>query len=605
MLNYKVTLFLKQKRFVFGILRAKYWSETDLSNIFERGGIRNINIYEAELHCRKSVISGSQNHTADSIIFGNQDKLRKKFNEIKYAGISGGKQAESQHTSDVSAVAEVQSHNSELQKMLVQYNEQYEKYFVNPKVTNFTTDFPKPLRTNIIEGGITERYDLNFVATKLYNFKLTKVQDDGKESSGTIEGTFIGYVIDEIPYEKVIEIEWPPVIDPPPPVGGKKYPFLTGKFEQKTVGREIFRRYEICEAPKEYSWTDWVKVGETVEGGVNTSIWEILFWILLLIIFLFLLVNAWPILLIMAAIVGIAWLSTFNWTSKIFGWIGRFVLGSLSFLSAILVIGGIIALIMNSNQFGKKHPVVTNNTNEQKTEETVSANDTIISHYREWSDYHGNKYSGYLKINKREYRQSSYFRKGYPTVTSDFSYTRMCSSVYSNDTSRLKLVYVFFDSLKTANNLNKVQFAEAIITCVQDIPYYLITPGPCDYSAYPRTDFAHNYLLGGGLCEGFENNGILSPVEFATTLKGDCDTRTIFTYTLLKHFGYNTSVFSSDFYGHSILGVELDVKATKPATTYTYRNVTYSLCELTTYGPHIGQLTEEFSDLSKWKLELN
>ena len=43
-----------------------------------------------------------------------------------------------------------------------------------------------------------------------------------------------------------------------------------------------------------------------------------------------------------------------------------------------------------------------------------------------------------------------------------------------------------------------------------------------------------------------------------TNLKGDCDTRTLLLYTILSHYNYDVAV-SSEFYGHSILGINLPI----------------------------------------------
>ena len=601
----KIIIYLKQKRFVFGRLKAKYWAEIESGIVGHREGFRNINIYEAELVCKKSVVGFGAIHSGEAIKFSNQDKLRKKFNAITFADSSGANPAtkHDRDVSDVEELANANSDNEKIAKAFRKYIKDYNNYFVRSFETNFITSFPTPLKTTIkTENGI-EQYALNFESAKLYNFKISKVQDEGAESSGTIEGAFIGYIVDFI--EQEIEVEITP--EPTPfaiKKGTKTYPYLTGKSEAKTVSRVNYRRYEVCEAPGDYNWSDWKEIGKISEPQRIYTFWEALLWLFVFFIFLALLIHAWPLLLAIVIIAGLTWLFSLNISGKIFGFLGRLIGGILMTLSVVMILGGLIALVVNADLFGRNHPTVRNVNSEGQQQEQVVDNDTIISQYREWDDYHGNHYSGYLRVRASDYRNSRFFRMNYGTVGGETEYSKMCTSISGYDSSSMKLIYQFFDSLRTEKNLTRDQFAEAVVTCVQDIPYYLITPGPCDYSAYPKSDFAHNYLLGGGLCEGYETNGILSPVEFSATIKGDCDTRTVFAYTILKHFGYAVGVYGSDYYSHSILGISLENKPTHPVVTRTDNETTYSMCELTTYGPKLGQLPDEVSDMTKWRLEL-
>lgn len=605
----KVTIILKQKRYVFGLMKAKYWAEIEEGKVGDREGFRNINIYEAELHCKHSVLGFDSVQTGQRIAFSNQDKLRKKFNAITLAD-GAGSDPNAPHVRDTGDIEELAGYNSDdenIRKALRKYFEDYNAWKVRSFKTNFISSFPTPLKTFIHSDNGTDLFELNFESAKLYNFKLSKVQDEGKESFGTIKGAFIGYVIQEIPQEIAVEITPEPTggsVGPEPEPGVRKYPYYTGRKETKTVGREIFQRFEICEAPGEFSWTEWTKVGIVEEPQRIYTFWEAVFWLIVFIIFLALLIKAPYLLLGIAIVGGLLWLLSLNIFGKVFGFIGKLLGGILTTLSVIFLVGGLIAFLANADLFGRNHAPVVDAPKEGDSQQQIVDNDTIIAQYREWTDYHGNKYSGYLKIRANDYKNSKSFRSNYHAVIGVSDYSRMCTSLYVTDSSRMKFVYEFFDSLQIARKLTRDQFAEAVVTCVQDIPYYLITPGPCDYSAYPANDFAHNYLLGGGLCEGYETNGILSPAEFTATLKGDCDTRTVFTYTILKHFGYQVSVYGSEYYSHSILGIALEDRPMYNVTSKTEGGVTYAMCELTTYGPKLGQLPEEVSDMSKWYLEL-
>lgn len=602
MSGHKLLIYLKQKRYVFGLMRAKYWAEAESGIVNAREGFRSIHIYEAELWCRKPVLGFDSVHTDGEIRFSNQDKLRKKFNAITLSD-ADGVDHDAIHIRDVADVEELAKSNPGEEKnseAFGQYIRDYNNWPVRPLKTSFVTSFPPLIKTTVRSAEGAEQYELRFEEAKLYNFTISKVQDEGAESSGTIEGTFIGYVEDRVPRE--IDVEDEPVL---PPVREREYPYLTGKKELKTVDRIRYTRYEFCEAPGAYTWSGWNNTGRVQGPGIAYTFGEAVSWLVVFVIFLSLLVYAWPVLLAIAGIGIITWLFSLRWTGKLLNFTGKVIGRTVSAAGTLLLVGGILAVLTNAGLFGRKHSNSVNAPEEGQQQEEITDNDTIISQYREWSDYHGNTYSGYLRTRLVDYRQSKYFRTSYPVVENESGYSRMCRSLVTTDSSHMNMIYDFFDSLRIARSLNRDQFAEAILTCIQDIPYYLITPGPCDYAAYPENDFAHNYLLGGGACEGYETNGILSPVEFAATMKGDCDTRTVFAYTVLKHFGFNVGVYGSDYYSHSVLGIELENRPGYPVMTKAVNDVTYCMCELTTYGPKPGQLPDEVSDMTKWKLELN
>ena len=108
----------------------------------------------------------------------------------------------------------------------------------------------------------------------------------------------------------------------------------------------------------------------------------------------------------------------------------------------------------------------------------------------------------------------------------------------------------FYNQLKVerdANLMTDSEFAEMIVTFVQDIPYaYILGDASCnDYEV----------TLGG--CVENIKYGILSPAEFLYSLQGDCDTRTVLLYSALSHFGYDVRIAVSDEYAHSMLLLNL------------------------------------------------
>ena len=139
-----------------------------------------------------------------------------------------------------------------------------------------------------------------------------------------------------------------------------------------------------------------------------------------------------------------------------------------------------------------------------------------------------------------------------------------------------------------------------IVTFVQDIPYALVLDNGCDASLY-NDRFTRNYLLNKlGECDGYQQFGINTPVEFLTNLKGDCDTRTLLLYTILSHYNYDVAMMSSEFYGHSIIGINLPISG----IAYTYNNQKYVLWETTAPNIKPGIIPNEISNLNNWRISL-
>lgn len=172
--------------------------------------------------------------------------------------------------------------------------------------------------------------------------------------------------------------------------------------------------------------------------------------------------------------------------------------------------------------------------------------------------------------------------------------------IKENDKQKLKGVYQLFDSIKNYENLSYIKFAELIVSFVQDIPYSVVLPGDCDPNLY-NDKFIYKYLRSkDARCDGFEKFGINSPVEFMSNLYGDCDTRTLLLYTMLSHYGYDVALFSSEFYNHSIIGINLPINGIK----YKYKNQNYVLWETTAPNIKPGILPKEISNLNYWRISL-
>ena len=109
-------------------------------------------------------------------------------------------------------------------------------------------------------------------------------------------------------------------------------------------------------------------------------------------------------------------------------------------------------------------------------------------------------------------------------------------------------------NIKVDNEIDNDRFAKLIISYVQHIPYSLLVGKTCKQAS--KNESVRRMIESGIECDENVYAGIYSPMEFIKNYKGDCDTRTVFLYTLMKNIGYDVVIMNSKYYKHSILGID-------------------------------------------------
>ena len=238
---------------------------------------------------------------------------------------------------------------------------------------------------------------------------------------------------------------------------------------------------------------------------------------------------------------------------------------------------------------------INDTLNSEKNEPIL---DTLIINHRVWKDYHGDIHNMDIILSKREIRISrnnrnqNYMSNGFRGLYQDLS--------IFND-ALLERVYISLDSLRLTNKMDEKSFAEAIVDIVQDIPYKLILETDCAQGAQ-QSGFVREYLskCSEPCCLGNTKFGIQSPPEFLGNLYGDCDTRTLCLYTILKHFDYDVGIINSNQLAHDMLAINLPYDGVyKP-----YNNKRYYLWETTNVGFVPGYVPPEYNNMNLWEMEL-
>ncbi|MFV0177892.1 YjgN family protein [Empedobacter falsenii] len=296
--------------------------------------------------------------------------------------------------------------------------------------------------------------------------------------------------------------------------------------------------------------------------------------------------------------------------SKLWGW-----LYNLICIIYFLILGWVIfsAIDFNHNFEWLRFPKYTieNKEREDKlipeqkiVKENGRIKDTLIVYEKSWQDYKGTNYSGKYSIRKSDYLKSIAFKHQLYQqfkVNQNYTYNYIIHLLKENDKNRLEGVYKMFDNIRKSRQLNAIEFADMVISFVQDYDYYLILSANCDPRLY-EDRFVKTYLENSqGPCYPNQPFGINTPVEFLGNTIGDCDTRTLTIYTILSYYNYDVIVLSSDYYGHSLLGVNLPYNG---QNKYVYEGVPYTLFETTVKKSSPGAISNEISNMNHWEISL-
>lgn len=142
-------------------------------------------------------------------------------------------------------------------------------------------------------------------------------------------------------------------------------------------------------------------------------------------------------------------------------------------------------------------------------------------------------------------------------------------------------------NLADERKLSRFARAQLMVAFVQDIPYVLITNKPCE------ADYT-------GPCRANEAYGILSPYEFLYSLEGDCDTRSVLLYALLKRAGFRPIIVVSEEYAHAMIA--LDINTT--GDYIEYKREKFYFWETTSHGWQPGMLPPSSGNKKYWNIAL-
>jgi curved DNA-binding protein CbpA len=452
---------------------------------------------------------------------------------------------------------------------------------------------PQPIKCTVVTGQLEQYYELAIRDLTVPAVTIRDVTKDDGDSFGTLTGPFYGYVS----YTDYRELET--VVTE---MSGE-----TGRKEEKTEWSAPYERREYYHADGTTYWGNWNSPAANVHAGNNwqftprpaisqpagcsgnlRSAGAYLVWGLFILLLLPRLLIVWPLLIFFLLL----WLLSVKRWSWVFGLVSIF--GLLCFLGSLL-------------QAFSHRPVaaVIKRDKPRETQADIRpvphSSDSLITRFRAWSDYDGQAYEGRYSLRQSAVRSAGLYKENLPVAADgDAGYDQVLQQLYLKDSRQLAGLYHLLEQLRDQRRLSKARFAEMFVSMVQDIPYALVLPQACDGSLYPD-QYINTYLnKPDARCEANQRFGINTPVEFLAGLNGDCDTRTLLIYTVLSHYGYHVALLSSDYYSHSLIGIDLPYEGAAYPTA-TGRLVLWE----TTTPARPGLLPNDISNLDYWRISLN
>lgn len=226
---------------------------------------------------------------------------------------------------------------------------------------------------------------------------------------------------------------------------------------------------------------------------------------------------------------------------------------------------------------------------EYSVADTLEA-DIVLTHFRSWSKYsYDSMYCLSYALSTREVLPSYEFRNSLETQGDNYEnyWRNVYFELFQRDRELISFLQDSLESMAVQNSISRNDLARLIVSFVQDIPYSYVMPGPCDKDDHP--------------CLSDQKFGILSPVEFLYSLMGDCDTRSVLLYGMLKHFGFNPLIVISNEYRHAMIAIDL------PATGdyILHKGKKFYFWETTNTGWLPGMLPPGSNNVAYWKISLD
>lgn len=255
---------------------------------------------------------------------------------------------------------------------------------------------------------------------------------------------------------------------------------------------------------------------------------------------------------------------------------------------------------------------------ESPSEIGVSQSEDSVYVYWSWYNYQMKSFQVQFSFSKQDVDACAENRKEQQASTI-VPNTPDYGMLVSHDLHLLNQLVGQLKQIALANQMDVKQTTELVVTMVQNMQYTMVHPLSHkeidQQEALTHSTFVRDYHKDethrpfdkspyGGCEENVNPGGIFSPVEFLASLKGDCDTRTVTIYALLKAMDLPSIVVNGP--GHSMLAVPY--APYDPTSPYLeFKGSRYYFWETTLFyingeqgEPQIGQMCGQDIKPQEW-----
>lgn len=216
----------------------------------------------------------------------------------------------------------------------------------------------------------------------------------------------------------------------------------------------------------------------------------------------------------------------------------------------------------------------------------------IVTHNRAWMEYLNNSdFCSQYNVTYGDIENAAYNRNNIyvENWTDEPDYWRQVySKLYLDNKDHLRAVQDSLLKIRKERGLDRDAFATMVVAFVQDIPYEYVLQEECTGTEESP-------------CNGNVMLGLYSPLEFLGKMHGDCDTRTVLLYTLLRNFGYEPLIVNSKEYLHSMLALNV----ASSGDDFEYKGKQYAFWETTNVGWLAGMLPPDMNNKDYWSVALD
>ena len=243
-----------------------------------------------------------------------------------------------------------------------------------------------------------------------------------------------------------------------------------------------------------------------------------------------------------------------------------------------------------------------------KKDSTNTIIDDSIFFQWNWKDYKGKKRCINFKLSKGDLKKARNNRKSFQIPGLE-----VWGHMYNNDVNYLKNIIKAYDLSIKKNHLYGQDALDYVVSSIQYIGYTYICAGTedsrCGFNDATKEDCKPKNVANigtPGCCDNVIPWAVYSPFEFAYLRTGDCDTKSLFAYTILKGLGYN-NVFvlhgKVEAGYHAMLGVKTPNPPSRGRYIRDYDGQKIYAWETTSGASRLGQ--KVWDSWTEWEIGLN